>query len=107
MKKRIRVFELVVAVALLLAVTLVVNNHLNAQYAALEAEHKALRMEQIQLDSIKSSLQSELHRSDTDAYIMQVAREDYGYLMPGEILFRVSNIDDLYATHEVTLEETP
>ena len=107
MKKRIRVFELVVAVALLLAVTLVLSNHFDAQYAALEAEHKALRMEQIQLDSIKSSLQGELHRSDTDAYIMQVAREDYGYLMPGEILFRVSNIDSLYATHEVTLEETP
>ncbi|MBR4501384.1 MAG: septum formation initiator family protein [Clostridia bacterium] len=107
MKKKFRVFDLVVVIVLILAVTLVLNNHFNAQYAALEAEHKALRMEQIQLDSIKSSLQGELHRSDTDAYIMQVAREDYGYLMPGEILFKVSNIDSLYASHEVTLEEAP
>lgn len=107
MKKRIRVFDLSVAVAAILAVTLVLTNHFNARLAALEAEHKALRMEQIQLEAIKSSLQGELNRSETDAYIMQVAREDYGYLMPGEILFRVSNIDSLYATHEVTLEETP
>ena len=107
MKKKFRVFDLAVAIVLILAVTLVLNNHFNARYAALEAEHKALRMEQIQLDSIKSSLQAELHRSETDAYIMQVAREDYGYLMPGEILFKVSNIDSLYATHEVTLEEAP
>lgn len=107
MKKKFRVFDLAVAIALILAVTLVLTNHFNARYAALEAEHKALRMEQIQLDSIKSSLQAELHRSDTDAYIMQVAREDYGYLMPGEILFKVSNIDSLYAAHEVTLEEAP
>ena len=107
MKKRFRLFDLSVAVAAIVAITLVLNNHFNARLAALEAEHKALRMEQIQLDSIKSSLQGELHRSDTDAYIMQVAREDYGYLMPGEILFRVSNIDSLYATHEVTLEGSP
>ncbi len=107
MKKKFRVFDLAIAIVLILAVTLVLNNHFNARYAALEAEHKALRMEQIQLDSIKSSLQAELHRSETDAYIMQVAREDYGYLMPGEILFKVSNIDSLYATHEVTLEEAP
>ena len=107
MKKRFRVFDLVVIIVLVLAVTLVLNNHLNSRHAALEAEYKALRMEQIELDSIKSALQSELHRSDTDAYIMEVAREDYGYLMPGEILFRVSNIDSLYATHEVTLEGSP
>ncbi len=107
MKKKFRVFDLVVVIVLILAVTLVLNNHFNAQYAALEAEHKALRMEQIQLEAIKSSLQGELNRSETDAYIMQVAREDYGYLMPGEILFKVSNIDSLYAAHEVTTEETP
>ncbi len=107
MKKKIRIFDLTVAIALILAVTLVLNNHLSSRYAALEAERKALRLEQIELESIKSSLQSELNRSDSDAYIMQVAREDYGYLMPGEILFKVSNIDDLYAVHEVSVEETP
>ncbi len=107
MKKKIRVFDLTVAVVLILAVSLVVVNHLNSRYAALEAERQALRLEQIRLESIKSSLQNELNRSESDSYIMQVAREDYGYLMPGEILFRVSNIDDLYAVHEVSAEEAP
>ena len=60
MKKKFRVFDLAVAIALILAVTLVLTNHFNARYAALEAEHKALRMEQIQLDSIKSSLQADV-----------------------------------------------
>ncbi len=107
MKKRVRVFDLVVFIAAALAVTLMLVNHLNARYASLEAERQALRMEQIGLEAVKSSLQNELNRSDTDSYIIQVAREDYGYLMPGEILFKVSNIDDLYAVHEVSMEGTP
>ncbi len=104
MKKKFPLFELVVIVSLIAAVTLVLVNHLNSQYASLTAENRNLRDEQVSLEAIKSALQTELSRSETSAYIMQVAREDYGYLMPGEILFKVSNIDDLYAVHEVSLE---
>ena len=107
MKKRLRIFDLVVAVAVIAALSLMVNNHLNSRYASLAAQAKILDEEQRNLDRIMSSLQTELGRADSNAYIVQVAREDYGYLMPGEILFKVSNIDDLYAVHEVTLEEAP
>lgn len=105
MKKRFRLFDLCIAVILIIAVSLLLNNHLNARQAALEAERQSLRLEQIALESVKSSLQSELNRKDTDSYIIQVAREEYFYLMPGEILFKVSNIDDLYAVHEVSVED--
>ena len=45
-------------------------------------------------------MRQELALKDTDSYIMEKARTLYGYLMPGEIRFEVSNPDSLYDTPE-------
>ncbi len=107
MKKRIRVFDLAVALAVIIAVTLLVSNHLTSRRVSLEERLRTLQFEQVPLERTRSSLEEELARKDSDSYIIQVAREDYGYLMPGEILFEVSNIDHLYTVHEVTAEPAP
>ncbi len=105
LNRPMRIFSLVVFLTVILAVTLVLCRSLDDQTAQLEAQRQALRYQQIELEAKKSALQTELSRSSSDSYIMQVAREDYGYLLPGEIRFHVTNIDDLYAVHEVSVEE--
>ncbi len=107
LNRPIRVFSVAVALAVILAVTLVLCRSYGERTNELQAQLKALSREQVALEAEKSALQIELTQTESSSYIMQVAREDYGYLLPGEIRFHVTNIDDLYAVHEVTVEDTP
>ena len=109
MNRRIKLFPVIVLFACVIAVTAVINQHLNGRIADLKELSSKTRMEQIDLESEKSALEQEINRKDQDSYIIQIARHEYGYLMPGEIRFHVTNIDDLYAVHEVivTGEEEP
>ncbi len=101
MKKSIRLFPLIVGIVCVIAVTMVINNHLARNIVHLKDLSRETRMEQIELESEKSGLEQEINRKDQDSYIISVARHDYGYLLPGEIRFEVTNINDLYAVHEV------
>ena len=101
MKKNIRVFPVIVLVTCIIAVTMVINQHLNRSLVELRTLSGQVRMEQIDLESEKSSLEQEIYRKDQDSYIIQIARHEYGYLLPGEIRFQVTNIGDLYTVHEV------
>ena len=103
--RRIRLFPLAVAALTIIAVTLVCLRNLDDDIVYLEDVARKTRLEQIALENEKSALQQELAVKDTDAYIMNTARSLYGYLMPGEIRFQVTNIDDLYATPEATIIE--
>lgn len=103
--KRIRLFPLAVATFTIIAVTLVCMNNLKDDIVYLEDLAQKTRLEQIALEAEKSALQQEISIKDTDAYIMSTARELYGYLMPGEIRFQVTNIDDLYTEPEATIIE--
>lgn len=98
-------FTLVLVCVVMIAVTAILVNSVNVNIEELESARRQLRLEQIGLEAEKSAYQTELNRSETDSYIIKVAREKYGYLMPGEIRFHITNIDDLYAVHEVTAEE--
>ena len=107
LNKPIRIFFLVVAITVCAAITLILCRTLDERTAEVNAQTEALSRPQVALDARQSALQDELSRANSDAYVMQVAREDYGYLLPGEIRFHVSNIDDLYAVHEVSVEDEP
>lgn len=102
---RIRFFPFLVAALTLIAVTLVCLNNLDEDIVYLEDLERKTRLEQIALENEKSALQQEISIKDTDAYIMSTARSLYGYLMPGEIRFQVTNISDLYTEPEATVIE--
>ena len=107
LNKPIRIFSLIVTVTVLAAITLIICRTLDDRIAEVRAQTEALARPQVDLDARQSALQDELNRADTKACIMQVAREDYGYLFDGETRFHVSNIDKLYAVHEVSVEAVP
>ena len=44
-------------------------------------------MQQVHLQKLKDQLQ----RAESDAYIANIARTEYGYIAPGEIRFVITN----------------
>ena len=105
MEKRIGLFPVAVLTFVIVAATFVCIRQFNKDTTYLEDVKAKTRLEQIELENKKSTLQQELSVKDTDNYIMNTARSLYGYLMPGEIRFQVTNIDDLYAEPEATVVE--
>ncbi len=105
LQKGLTPFALIVLCVVLVVVTFIVLGGVNRNIDALEREQKQMRLEQVALEAQRSAYENELSRVETDAYVIRVAREKYGYIMPGEIRFQISNIDDLYGVHEVTAEE--
>ena len=76
------------------------HHRLDTDIAALEDVAQETKLRQLALESEQSAMRQELALKDTDSYIMEKARTLYGYLMPGEIRFEVSNPDSLYDTPE-------
>ena len=60
----------------------------------LEARQKKMRDLELELQEQRSDKEQELNRAESNEYLTQKAKE-YGYLMPGEIRFVVTNLDEL------------
>ena len=100
MRRRMKLFPMLVAVFVMIACTIITLNRLDTDIAALEDVAQETKLRQLALESEQSAMRQELALKDTDSYIMEKARTLYGYLMPGEIRFEVSNPDSLYDTPE-------
>lgn len=61
----------------------------------LEARARQTRLRELDAEKKKGDMLQEINNQDTDTYIMENARNLYGYLMPGEIRFEVTNTDAL------------
>ena len=106
MKSRISVF-LVLAIAFVIVCGgMMMLRRTDADTQALEEVYQATRLQELEAERVKGEMLQEINNQDDDAYIMQLAKNQYGYLMPGEILFRVSNPEALYdGTPEATIIE--
>lgn len=100
MRRRMKLFPMLVAAFVMIACTIITLNRLDMDIAALEDVAQETKLRQLALESEQSAMRQELALKDTDSYIMEKARTLYGYLMPGEIRFEVSNPDSLYDTPE-------
>ena len=98
MRRRMKLFPMLVAAFVMIACTIITLNRLDTDIAALEDVAQETKLRQLALESEQSAMRQELALKDTDSYIMEKARTLYGYLMPGEIRFEVSNPDSLYDT---------
>ena len=100
MRRIMKLFPMLVAAFVMIACTIITLNRLDTDIAALEDVAQETKLRQLALESEQSAMRQELALKDTDSYIMEKARTLYGYLMPGEIRFEVSNPDSLYDTPE-------
>lgn len=108
MKRRIKLFPVLVLAFAIVACGLVTMNRLDGDIAVLEDTARETQRRKLDAEAKRSALQQEIAVKDTDSYIMEKARSLYGYLMPGEIRFVVVNPDSLYDTPEavVVAQET-
>jgi len=71
----------------------------------LEDELLKQTLEQLELEAQISALEKEVDAAKSDSYVIQIARSRYGYLMPGEVRFEVTNIDSVLENPEVEIVE--
>lgn len=101
MRKRIKLFYVMVAAFVIVACGLMAMNRMDQDISALRDTARETRLRQLAVETQKSDMQKELAVKDSDSYIRELARSQYGYLMPGEIRFVVVNPEVLYEGGEV------
>lgn len=105
MRSRLKLFPVLVAAFVIAACGMIAMNRLDGDIAVLQDVAKETRIRQLQLDAQKSDMIQEINNMDSDSYIIEKARSLYGYLMPGEIRFVVTNPESLYDTPEAMVVE--
>lgn len=108
MRKKIKLFYVLVAAFVIVAGGMITLNRLNGDIVILQYTAEKTRVRQMAAQAQQSDINKELAVKDTDSYIREKARSLYGYLMPGEIRFEVINPEALYdanAVPEVAVEE--
>ena len=106
MRKRIRLFYVVVIAFVIVAGGLVTMNRLDQEINVLEDTARETRLKQLNLETENGNMKQEIAEMNSDSYIRQMARKDNKYLMPGEIRFVVVNPEALYAPGEMPGEES-
>ena len=105
MRRRVKLLYVLVAAFVIAVSGLLALKRLDQDIVHLEDVSTQMKLEQRAREAEQSKLQKELDIKDTDSYIRNTARSLYGYLMPGEILFRVSNPEALYGEGEMPVLE--
>lgn len=96
MRKTMSLWVLVAVSACILISFFWYNNTLSKTVSELEATYgtHAVRLTELQAEQAK--LQSDLQLVGTDSFIENQARTMYGYMMPDEIRFVITNPEALY-----------
>lgn len=105
MRKRIKVFYVVVIAFVIVAGGLMTMNRLDQEIAVLEDTARETRLMQLTLETENGNLKQEISIKDTDSYIRMMARKENRFLLPGEIRFVVVNPEALYAPGEMPGQE--
>jgi cell division protein FtsB len=103
--RRVKLFPVIVIILMIIVIGQIVANRLRQDITYLRITVSDAENSQSILNSQTSALENELSSSQTDEYIVDQARRLYGYLMPGEIRFKVSNPEALYGADATILEE--
>lgn len=108
MHKRMKLFHLLVFAFMIVAGGLVTLNQLESDITMLQDIAKETRLREIQATNLNGELNKEIGKKDDEDYIIELARTQYGYLMPGEIRFKVVNPEALGVVPEAQIvEENP
>ncbi|MDD6049658.1 MAG: septum formation initiator family protein [Clostridiales bacterium] len=84
-----------ILVALLLLAFFFAMRWVNRDIRELQSRENALRLSMTQMDMERTSLELELARVGSDGHVENEAREHYGFIRSGEIVFAFSDPDAL------------
>lgn len=108
MRKRMKLFHVLVIAFMIVAGGLVTLNQLESDITVLQDIARETRIREIRAINQNGELNKEAKQKDEESYIIELARTQYGYLMPGEIRFKVVNPEALGVVPEAQIvEESP
>ena len=105
MRKRIKLFYVVVIAFVIVAGGLMTMNRLDQEIAVLEDTARETRLRQLALETENGNMKQEIAVKDTESYIRKMARKNNRFLMPVETRFVVVNPEALYAPGEMPGQE--
>ena len=82
---------LIVWVLAIITIALLIINRLDADISVLESERASMNLVLLDRQQEKSTNIDELGRKDTEKYIVEIARDEYGYMYKGEIRYIITN----------------
>ena len=97
--RRLKIFPIFVLTLVIIAITALRSSYIRSDIAYLEDELLKKRLEQIAMEAQISTLEKEIDDAQQDRYVIEVARSRYGYLMPGEVRFKVTNIESVLSAY--------
>lgn len=103
---RVRPLVLVCALFVVISLGVMAINQIKETNAVLEESLIDLRIARDQQDKEFKKLSNELEIVNTDDYITAKARQLYGYMMPNEKLFIITNPDALYGITDEPIQMT-
>jgi|GEM_PF-1036303 len=101
---RVRPLVLFCALFVVISLGVMMINDVKSSSAAMDVRVTDLRIERDQLFKEYKKLENELEIVETDDYIISKARQLYGYMVPGELLFVIKNPDALYGNVEENIQ---
>lgn len=105
MRRRMKLFNLLVIAFMIVAGGLVTLNQLESDITVLQDVAREVRIRELKAVNENGELLKEINRKDDQSYIIELARTQYGYLMPGEIRFKVVNPEALGEIPEAQIVE--
>lgn len=102
---RVKPVTLIVAALTLVIVGLLVLGKMDEEVARLQEIAIQTRLEKARAEAEKASLEYELSIAESDEYIIAQARNLYNYVLKGELVFKVTNLDSLRPLVEVRVAQ--
>ena len=96
MRRKVRLLFVMAAAFVIVAGGIIMLQKLDQDIDVLEGMKQQAHLQEREAEKKMGDMQREIKNKDTDTYIMENARNRYGYLMPGEIRFEVANTDALH-----------
>lgn len=101
MRKRMRLFNVLVIAFVIIAAGLITLNRLEQDITVLQDNAREARQQEVDAITLNGKLSLEASRKDDKEYVVDIARSQYDYLMPGEIRFEVINPEVLGIEEEL------
>ena len=104
MRKTINIWVLIAVSACILAVFFWYSGNLSQTVAELNDTYESSSLRLAALKDQRTELKNTLDTVGTDAFIENQARTLYGYMMPDELHFVITNKEALYGDDEIPLQ---
>lgn len=101
MRKTMNVWVLILTSAFVLVGFFWYGGTLSSTISELDAAYGDAKVRLSELENMQEDLKDTLETVGTDAFIENQARTMYGYMMPDEIRFVITNPETLYGSDEV------